>query len=86
MGGKHCSCQPRGEDMLGFQGKKSHLWNRLCLASHWCLGFGKLSWHNVRHIHLVLSSWVSFPSVTAWLLMFLAVTTAVVWMKAPCCE
>lgn len=83
VGGKPCSC---GEELLGFQGKKPHLWNRLCLASHQCPGFGKLPWRNERHIYLVLSSWVSFPSITARLLMFLAATTAAVWMKAPCCE
>lgn len=86
VGGKPCSCWPCGEELLGFQGKKPHLWNRLCLARNQCPGFGKLLWHNERHIYLVLSSWVSFPSVTARLLMFLAATTAVVWMKAPCCE
>lgn len=67
-------------------GEEPHLWSRLCLASHQCPGFGKHSWHNEKHIHLVLSSWVSFPTITALLLMVLAVTTAVVWMKAPCWE
>lgn len=30
----------------------------------------------MRHIYLVLSSWVSFPSITARLLMFLAATSS----------
>lgn len=82
VGGKPCSC---GKELLCFQGNKSHLWNRLALASHQCLGFGKLLWHKERDIYLGLSSWVSFPSITARLLKFLAATTVVVWMEAPCC-
>lgn len=66
------------------QGMKPHLWIRLSLASPQCPGFGKLSGPNQSHISLGLSSWVNFPSIPARLLMFLAATTAVVWMKAPC--